>query len=162
MIVIPEGFPPNFGLAELTRSARADKLGLANDPTPEHALALRGLAWHILQPLRDHFRQPIPVTSGYRSAKLNATPPGASKTSQHALGQAADLDMKASAKATITNADLFHHIRAHLPFDQLIWEYGTRKEPQWVHVSFKPEKARGQVLRCTGTPAAPKYAPWTP
>ena len=159
-MMTPDGWPPNFTLRELTRSARADKLGIANAPTPEHEASLRALAWHILQPLRDHFGQVIPVTSGYRSLKLNAATPGASKTSQHALGQAVDIDMKASPKATISNAALFYHLRANLPFDQMIWEYGTAKEPQWVHVSFVAVKPRGQILRCTGTPAAPKYAPW--
>jgi hypothetical protein len=24
-----------------------------------------------------------------------------------------------------------------LPFDQLIWEFGTDKNPDWVHVSYK-------------------------
>lgn len=159
-MTLPAGWPPNFSRAELTRSARADRIGIANTPTPEHEANLRALAWHILQPLRDHFGHPIPVTSGYRSAALNAKTPGASKTSQHALGQAADLDVKALAKPTITNAAIFHYIRLTLPFDQLIWEYGTAKEPQWVHVSFRLAAPRGQVLRCTGSAKAPKYERW--
>ena len=156
---IPAGWPPNFSLRELTRSARADKLGIANDPTPEHETNLRALAWHILQPLRNEFG-PIPVTSGYRSLKLNAVTPGASKTSQHSLGQAVDIDVKALAKATTTNAALFHYIRANLPFDAIIWEHGTAKEPLWIHVSFRTDTRRGQVLRCSGTRAAPQYTKW--
>lgn len=153
-------FPKHFPLAELTRSARAEKLGIPNTPTPEHESNLAALAWSILQPLRDAMGGPIKVTSGYRSPTLNAKTPGSSVTSQHSRGQAADL--VAAPNATFTTADLFHHIRKHLPFDQLIWEYGTKDAPQWVHVSFVAGKRRGQVLRTTGTPAKPSYAPWVP
>lgn len=150
---------PNFTLAELTRSERAMRDGIPNVPTPEHVANLTALAVHILQPLRDHFGEPIPVTSGYRSKELNLKTPGASQTSQHSTGQAADLDMKRAPKSRLTNAALFHYIRQNLPFDQLIFEFGTKTEPSWVHVSYAPEP-RGIVLRCTGTPKAPKYAPW--
>jgi hypothetical protein len=35
-----------------------------------------------------------------------------------------------------------------LPFDQLIWEFGTDKNPDWVHVSYKKGgPQRGQILR---------------
>ena len=156
-------FPPNFSLAELTRSDRATKLGIANVPSPEHEANLAALAHAVLQPLRDHFGVPIPVSSGYRSPKLNAATPGASVTSQHSLGQAVDLDMKRSTNAKgVTNAALFHYIRQNLPFDQLIWEAGDKKEPSWVHVSWRESKRRGSMLRMTRKNGATLYAPWTP
>lgn len=44
----------------------------------------------ILQEIRDHFGQPVTVTSGYRTAAYNAAVGGA-KASQHMLGTAADI-----------------------------------------------------------------------
>ena len=150
----------NFTLAELTRSERAMRDGIDNTPTPEHIANLTALATFILQPLRDAMGHAIPVTSGYRSAKLNAATPGASKTSQHSEGLAADLDMKRNPKARTTNAALFHFIRANLPYDQLIWEFGDKKEPSWVHVSYRPTKRRGQILRAVKVGGVTKYQPW--
>ena len=154
-------FPPHFTLAELTRSERAAKLGIANEPSPEHEANLAALAHAVLQPLRDHFGVPIPISSGYRSPKLNAATPGASVTSQHSLGQAVDIDMKRGT-SSVTNAALFHYIRANLPYDQMIWEGGDKKEPSWVHVSWRESKRRGSVLRATKKGTATLYAPWTP
>ena len=48
----------------------------------------------------------------------------------------------------VTNAQLFHYIKDNLEFDQLIWEYGTDKEPDWVHVSFTNRRPnRGVILK---------------
>lgn len=157
---VPDGWPKHFPRAEFLRSARAARLGIANDPTPEHEHNLRALAWHVLQPLRTALGGPIAISSGYRSPKLNANTPGSSATSQHSLGQAADL--VPGPGAPFTAAAIFHYIRANLPFDQMIWEYGTAKVPDWVHVSFTLDRRRGMVLRTTGTPKNPTYAPWKP
>ncbi len=157
-LVTPAGFPPAFSRAELLRSDRAIRLGIANDPTPAHEANLRALAWHVLQPLRTALGGPIKVTSGYRSPLLNSKTPGASKTSQHSLGQAADL--VPGPGATFTTRAIFDYIRAHLPFDQMIWEFGTAKAPQWVHVSFTLERRRGQILTASKGPNGTVYAPW--
>jgi hypothetical protein len=154
---IPIGYPPKFPRADFLKSARAVQLGIANVPTPQHELNLRELAWTILQPLRDAMGGPILVTSGYRSPELNAKTKGSSPTSQHSLGQAADI----VTGGTFTNAAMFHYIRQNLPFDQMIWEYGNKKEPKWVHVSYRPNP-RGKILVTTGTPDKPSYAPWKP
>ena len=38
-------------------------------------------------------------------------------------------------------------LRENLPFDQLIWEFGTDERPDWVHVSYKKGgPQRGQIL----------------
>ena len=152
---LPLGYPPHFSRAELIRSARAERLGIDNVPTAQHEANLRALAWQVLYPLREALGGPIQVTSGYRSAKLNAGTKGASATSQHKLGQAADL----VNGGKFTNAAMFHYIRQYLPFDQLIYEYGTKQEPVWVHVSYRPNP-RGKILITTGTPEKPSYAPW--
>ena len=151
-------FPKEFPLAELVRSDNATRKGIDNTPTPEHEENLLALVTHVLLPLRKAMNGPIKVTSGYRSPKLNADTPGSSITSQHSHGQAADLVTGGS----FTNAAMFDYIRKNLPFDQMIWEFGSKKEPAWVHVSYRGTKRRGQVLRAVKSGTATHYQPWTP
>jgi D-alanyl-D-alanine dipeptidase len=83
----------HFTLAELTMSPKATKLKIDNTPTPEHLENLIVLSENVLEPIRAKFGSFSP-TSGYRSPKLNAATPGASKTSQHSKGEAVDIDLK--------------------------------------------------------------------
>lgn len=130
----------NFRLPEFTKSPTAIKLGISNNPGSVEVDNLVLLCKHVLQPLRDHYGKPITINSGYRSLQLNQRIGGA-KSSQHTLGQAADID------TVKDNADLFFHIRHNLEYDKLIWEFGDHTNPAWVHVSFSENKNRGQVLR---------------
>ena len=50
-------------------------------------------------------------------------------------GEAFDLDLDGTANG-ITNVQLFNYIKFNLNFDQLIWEFGTDSNPDWVHVSY--------------------------
>ena len=59
------------------------------------------------------------------------------------------------------NEDVFHYIRENLPFDQLIWEFGTDENPDWVHISFKKEgRNRMQVLKAVRVNGKTKYLPY--
>lgn len=124
----------NLSLAEVTKSATAIKRGIANEPTITHIENLKAIAEKVFQPLRDEFMCPIGVTSGYRSRELNDVIGGSSR-SQHCYGEALDLD--AHVYGVITNADIFHYIEDNLMFDQLIWEFCTDEEPDWIHVSYR-------------------------
>ncbi len=126
----------NLSLAEVTKSATAKRRGIANAPKESHLENLKALAENIFQPIREEFMCPIFVSSGYRSEALNDAI-GGSKTSQHSKGEAFDLD--ADVYGVITNADIFHYIEDRLDYDQLIWEFGTDDNPDWVHVSFKKD-----------------------
>lgn len=133
----------NFTLAEMLRSANASKMGYKEQFTPSKEVVenLTELCTHILQPLRNHIGQSIFIGSGYRCERLNKAVKGA-KNSQHLAGQAADLQ----ATGKMSNRKLFDTILdLELPFDQLIWEFGTKEEPAWVHVSYS-ERNRGQIL----------------
>ncbi len=157
MTDLPPGYPPFFSRAELVRSARAERLGIPNVPTAQHEQNLRALAWQILYPLREAMGGPIQVTSGYRSAKLNAGTKGASATSQHKLGQAADI----VTGGGFSNAAMFHYIRMYLPYDQLIWEMMTPDgNPEWVHVSYRTNKPRGIVLLARRQGDKTVYSNW--
>jgi hypothetical protein len=62
----------------------------------------------------------------------------------------------------ITNAQIFHFIKDTLNFDQLIWEFGTDKNPDWVHVSFAANKSqRKQILVAKKVNRKTTYMPYT-
>jgi len=149
-----------FTLAELTPSGTAKRLGIKNDPTPAHLECLKGLSVNVLDKVREHFGKPIWVSSGYRSKALNEVTPGSSATSQHCSGEAADLDQDGRGTG-VSNKMVFDYIKDHLNFDQLIYEYGTDTNPDWVHVSWESTgKQRKQVLRCTRVNGKPVYTPY--
>ena len=128
-----------FNLTELTRTS----VSANNTPEASAVDNLIALVDNVLDPLRERYGKPIRVTSGYRSKEVNKRIGGA-PTSQHTKGEAVDFvcdDMKTA----------FEIIRTTLPFDQLIWEKGDSRQPQWIHVSFKRGgKNRGEVLRYNG------------
>jgi zinc D-Ala-D-Ala carboxypeptidase len=124
----------NLSLKECLRSKTATRLGINNEPHDDWVIEnLRALAENVFQPLRDGLAVPIFVSSGYRSPDLNRAIGGA-RRSQHMEGRALDLD--ADVFGGVTNADIFNYIRENLEFDQLVWEFGTDDNPDWVHVSF--------------------------
>jgi hypothetical protein len=149
-----------FTLGELTPSATAKRLGIKNEPTLAHLECLKLLATNVLDKVREHFGKPIWISSGYRCKALNDVTPGSSATSQHCSGEAADLDQDSKGTG-VTNKMVFDYIKDHLNFDQLIYEYGTDANPDWVHVSWESTgKQRKQVLRCTRVKGKPVYAPY--
>jgi zinc D-Ala-D-Ala carboxypeptidase len=136
----------HLNLSEVTKSDTAKRKGISNEPTPEHLENFKKLAENIFEPIRKHFNQPIFISSGYRSKELN-TAIGGSLTSQHCSGEAIDIDMDGRSN-TVTNKAVFDYIKGNLNFDQLIWEFGTDSNPDWVHVSYESTgKQRKQVLR---------------
>jgi zinc D-Ala-D-Ala carboxypeptidase len=147
-------------LSEITRSGTAKRLGIDNTPTPEHIENFKKLAQNIFEPIRKHFGVPIYISSGYRSAALNKATPGASATSQHSSGEAIDIDMDGHG-SKVTNKQIFDYIKANLNFDQLIWEFGTSTNPDWVHVSYESTgKQRKQILKATRVNGVAKYTPY--
>jgi hypothetical protein len=102
------------------------------------------VAEKIFQPVREHFKVPISVTSGYRSKKLNKLIGGA-KNSEHVEGRAFDLD--ADVFGGVTNKEIFDFIKTNLEFNQLIWEFGDDNNPDWVHVSYREGENKKRVLR---------------
>ncbi len=134
----------NLSLSEMTKSNTATRLGIDNEPTEEHVINMKDLAEAIFQPIREHFASPIYISSGYRGSDLNKAING-SKSSQHCRGEAIDIDM--DYKNSVSNAEVFNYIKDNLDFDQLIWEFGTDKNPSWVHVSYNTKgNQRNQIL----------------
>ena len=147
----------NLSLAEVMRSETAKRKGISNMPTPEHIENFKLLAEKVFQPIREHFGKPIHISSGYRSAALNKAV-GGSLSSQHCSGEAIDIDMDGT---DITNAQIFNYIKDNLEFDQLIWEFGTDSNPDWVHVSYESKgKQRKQILKAVKKGGATSYVPY--
>ena len=143
-----------FTLDDLTRSATAKRLGLSNTPTPQHEQALKTLCINVLDKVYDHFKRNVNITSGYRSDALNKAVKG-SLTSQHSKGEAADL----TGIGKVKNSDIFNYIKDNVDFDQLIWEFGSSTEPDWVHVSYKVLNRR-QILKATKQGGKTIYTPY--
>lgn len=136
----------HLSLAEVSRSETAKRRGINNTPSGEHLENFKKLAENIFEPIREHFGVPIHISSGYRSKELNSAI-GGSATSQHCSGEAIDIDMDGSASG-VTNAQVFNFIKDNLQFDQLIWEFGSNSNPDWVHVSYETTgKQRKQILK---------------
>ncbi len=126
-----------FTLEELTRSDTAIAQKLDNTPDEQAIKNLNTLVDNVLDPLRKLYGKPIIVTSGYRSPEVNKAVKG-SKTSQHVLGEAADITVRSKKE----NKKLFNLIKDNLPFDQLINEHNY----SWVHVSYRDGRLRKQIL----------------
>ena len=148
----------HFELAEFIRSSTAKRAGINNMPTPEHQENMKLLCEKVLEPIREHFARPIMISSGYRSAALNKITKGASLTSQHCSGEAVDIDMDGTE---ISNKQIFEYIKENLEFDQMIWEFGTSANPDWVHVSYESTgKQRKQILKAVKSGGATSYIPY--
>ena len=135
-------------------SRTAERLGLKNDPSDVHLANMRLISEKVFEPLREFVGGPIKINSFYRGPELNKAIGGSSK-SQHCNGQAIDIDDTFGHK---TNAQMYYFIKSELDFDQMIWEFGNNKNPNWVHVSYvSPEKNRNRCLRAYKENGKTKY-----
>ena len=141
----------HLDLSELIRSESAKRNGISNMPTEEHIGNFKLLAEKVFEPIRNNFRCPIHISSGYRSAELNKCI-GGSSTSQHCKGQAVDIDMDGTPNG-VTNKMVFDYIKDNLEFDQLINEF----DYSWVHVSYTNGNNRGQILKAVKSNGKTSY-----
>jgi hypothetical protein len=132
----------NFTLKELTKSDTATRLNLDNNPDEATIENLKLLCQEVLQPIREHFGKSVTVNSGFRSPESNAAV-GGSKTSDHCLGRAADIEIDG-----VPNPELAQWIMDNLDYTQLILEFYTQGQPNsgWVHVSYDPDNLKNQEL----------------
>lgn len=118
----------NFALNEFERSVTADRLGIDNSVPAIYMEHVQHTA-EQLQKIRDLLGQPITITSGFRSKKLNDALVGSSKTSDHLTALAVDIRVKDMSPYEV--ARKLEPLKESLKIDQLILEYGT-----WVHIGF--------------------------
>ena len=117
-------------------SITAKRLGLNNKPNSYALVNMQVLAENVFEPLREWVGGPIKINSFYRGEALNKAIGGSSR-SQHCQGRAIDIDDSYKHK---TNAEMYNWIKDNLDFDQMIWEFGTDENPDWVHISYVSEE----------------------
>jgi len=138
---------PHISYKEATYSSTAVRLGIDNSPTLEQLDNMKALADKVFEPLRAWVGEPIQINSFFRSYQLNKAI-GGSGSSQHlAVDYAAAIDID-DTFCKKTNKEMFDWICDNVVFDQLIWEFGTDINPDWVHISYRNKGVnRLQVLR---------------
>ena len=140
--------------AEAIHSNTAKRRGIDNTPSEVQVLSMKLLADKVFEPLRKWVGGPIKVNSFFRSVALNEAIGGAA-SSQHCKGQAIDIDDVYGRK---TNAEMYKWIQENLDYDQLIWEFGTDTQPNWIHVSYvSKEENRNKCLKAYKEHGKTKY-----
>ena len=127
---------------EGTYSRTGDRLGLDNTPNEEQLKCMKEVAENLFEPLREWVGGPIKINSFFRGEPVNKAI-GGSTRSQHMKGQAIDIDDTFGHK---TNAEMYHYIKDNLDFDQMIWEFGTDKNPNWLHISWVSHRPNRKKL----------------
>lgn len=140
----------NFRLREFIRSTTADRMGIDNTPTPREIENLHTLCKQILQPAWNALG-PLKINSGFRSSALNRAV-GGSSTSAHRKGFAVDV-----VPENVGTKELAVWVKENCEFDQIILEFGTPENPNWIHLSAEPRN-RKEVLRATSSPNGTVYA----
>ncbi len=125
----------HFTFQEFERSEKAYQLAIDNTMPEAARKNVAALVDAVLDPLREAWGGPISVSSGYRCPELNRNIQGASKTSQHMTGEAADI--------SVGNPVDNRRLAQKLPFDQLINEHDWA----WVHVSSRAGNNRHEMLK---------------
>jgi len=135
-------------------SITALRLGLKNEPTEEHLKNMKLISEKVFEPLRVYVNGPIKINSFYRGPELNKAIGGSAK-SQHCNGQAMDID---DTYGKMSNATMYNWIKENLNFDQMIWEFGSDLNPDWVHVSYvSEEENRNRCLKAYRENGKTKY-----
>jgi len=135
--------------SEGIRSNLAKRLDISNEPNEDQLVRMKLVAEKVFEPAREHFDVPIYISSFFRSSALNKVLGGA-KGSQHMANNGAAIDLDCDVYGGITNKELFDYIKDNLIFDQVILEaVNDNGTGGWVHVSFKEQGNRNQVLKMT-------------
>ena len=103
---------------------------------------MKEVAENLFEPLREWVGRPIKINSFFRGEPVN-TAIGGSTRAQHMKGQAIDIDDTFGHK---TNAEMYYYIKDNLDFDQMIWEFGTDKNPNWLHISWVSHRPNRKKL----------------
>lgn len=133
-----------FTITELCRSDTAIEKGIDNTAPPQARANLSILVNNLLDPLREAWRSPIKVTSGFRCGVLNRAV-GGQPTSAHLYGYAADI---VPMNGNMSEFKEFVTRWAQgKKFDQILLEKDS-KGREWVHIGYKNSKGlqRGQLM----------------
>lgn len=141
-------------IEQACKSETAIRKAIDNTPNAEQLEAMRLLCEKVYDPLCKTIGRALPISSFFRSVKLNKAI-GGSSSSQHCKGEAIDIDCDGT---NISNKTIFELIKAEFTFDQLINEFpDANGNPSWVHVSFSKNGNRENVLKAIKINGKTKY-----
>ena len=120
----------HFTLGALTKNGTRMPVNQQGLTAQEIVCNLKGLAENCLEPIIGLYPSMV-ITSGFRRPNDVAQ---SSATSQHYLGQAADIIIPGFSRQK--HYDAIQAIQQLIPYDQLILEY-SGANTVWIHVSFK-------------------------
>jgi hypothetical protein len=147
---------------EATKSWTAKRHGIINYPNELQLKNMQLWAENIFEPLRLGLgNYPIYLASFLRVDELNTIIGGATN-SQHICENGASGDIDVDNSPFLYNYQVFEYIRLYLDFDQLIWEFGDKYNPDWVHASYKQGNNRKQILVAYKENGKTKYKKWSP
>ena len=133
-----------FTLSEFEKSDTAWARRIDNTIPRDAEVNIRKLVENILDPASEKFGEPIIITSGYRCPKLNKIlekESGASPTSLHLFGMAADI----TAKDYHDNVRLLEILKKLPCYELIVYRY--KFNPDLInrfHVAYK-ENAKPKV-----------------
>ena len=131
----------HFKLNEFVNSPTAEAHGINNNPSAWHLTMLRELAT-LLEKIRERWKKPIYVNSGYRCKELNKLV-GGSPTSQHVKGQAADI----TTHSREGNKQLFLLIATMIKNQEIeVGQLIDEKDFSWIHISTPHLIKNNQIL----------------
>ena len=137
-----ENISKHISWHEGTYSRTGERRDLDNTPNEEQLKCMKEVAENLFEPLREWVGGPIKINSFFRGEPVN-TAIGGSRKSQHMKGQAIDIDDTFRHK---TNAEMYYYIKDNLDFDQMIWEFGNDKNPNWLHISWVSHRPNRKKL----------------
>ena len=144
----------HFTLEEFERSGTAARLHIDNRVPEALVPNIRHLCEEALEPLREHFGEPVFISSGYRSPELNKAVGGV-QNSQHMRGEAADICPVINGRPDSTSPEARKKMREwaewimdNLHFDQLLREHSG--DSYWIHVSLKRGGENRQQVKQMG------------
>ena len=129
-------------VGDAIKSETAIRKGIDNSMNQVQLVNAKGIAQLVYDPIKDKFPN-AGCYSFFRSKALNDAV-GGSPNSFHSFAGALDID-------TIGNVDnkaIFKWVLdGGVPFNQLLWEYGTLECCEWVHVGLLPGDKRHDIKR---------------
>jgi hypothetical protein len=129
-------------VGDAIKSETAIRKGIDNSLPAALLSNAKYIATKVYDPIKDRFPD-AGCYSFFRCDKLNVAV-GGSRGSFHSYAGAIDTD----TPGNVHNREIFKWvIDENVPFNQVIWEYGTLEVPEWVHVGLLPGDTRHHIKR---------------
>lgn len=130
----------HFKLEEFTNSDKAKELNIDNTPNNEELENIKFVA-EQLELIRNTYKQPIIIKSGYRCEELNKAVGGVSN-SFHRSGLAVDINQGTPQR----NHNLFIILKRLMKLGLMVEELIDEYNYSWVHIAFAKENPSLEII----------------